>query len=143
MESRNGVSWMTTLKDSVEWDDRYKTGDTPWDSGRPSKELQRVLTERRIVPCRVLEIGCGTGTNAVYLAQQGFTVTALDVSPRAVGQAKTRATHAGVAVEFRQVDILKPPDLGSPFPFVFDRGVYHHLRNVDLPCFLAALARLT
>jgi SAM-dependent methyltransferase len=88
-------------------------------------------------------MGCGTGTNAVYLAQRGFTVTAIDLSPLAIAQAKTRAVQAGAAVEFLKADILQPHELGSPFPFVFDRGVYHHLRNVDLAKFVAVLARVT
>lgn len=122
------------------WDTRYKTGETPWDSGRPSKELQRIVSEWDIAPCRMLEIGCGTGTNAISLAQRGFTVTAIDLSPLAVEQAKAKASKAGVTVDFRVADILHPPELGKPFAFVFDRGVYHHLREVDLKGFLAVLA---
>ncbi len=131
------------MNELVNWDDRYKTGETPWDSGEPSKELQRVLSDRNIAPCRALELGCGTGTNAIYLAQRGFTVTALDLAPRAVEQARTKAARAGVIVDFRQADLLHLPDQGSAFPFVFDRGVYHHLRNVDLPGFLGVLLRVT
>jgi len=82
------------MTDPVRWDERYQTGDTPWDTGQPSSELQRVLTEDQIGPCAALEIGCGTGTNAVYLAQQGFELTAVDVSPLAVATAQARATAA-------------------------------------------------
>ncbi len=131
------------MNELVNWDDRYKTGETPWDCGEPSKELQRVLSDRNIAPCRVLELGCGTGTNAIYLAQRGFAVTALDLAPRAIEQARAKADRAGVAVDFRQADLLRLPDLGSAFPFVFDRGVYHYLRNVDLPGFLGVLSRVT
>src|SRR2546427_202576 len=81
--------------DDISWDERYATKNTPWDSGQASEELKRVLAERRIGPCEALEIGCGTGTNAVYLAQQGFTVTAVDVVPLAVEQARERARRAG------------------------------------------------
>ena len=66
-----------------EWDQRYREGTTPWDSGVRSRELARVLDETEIVPCRTAELGCGTGTNAVFLAQQGFAVTAIDCSSRA------------------------------------------------------------
>lgn len=131
------------MTDSPNWDDRYKTGETPWDSGQPSKELQRIVSERNIAPTRMLELGCGTGTNAIYLAQLGFTVTALDIAPRAIEQARAKAAKAGVAVDFRQADLLKLPDMGPAFPFVFDRGVYHHLRTVDLSCFLGVLSRVS
>ena len=55
-----------------DWQQHYATGQTPWDSGTPSLEMQRVIAEHNITPRRTLEIGCGTGTNAVCLAQQGF-----------------------------------------------------------------------
>ena len=127
----------------VDWNERYATKNTPWDSGQPSQELQRVIDERGIAPCRALEIGCGTGTNAVYLAQRGFDVTAIDVSALAIEQAKAKADQAGVAVRFLVGDILQSPELGPPFEFVFDRGVYHHLRTVDLNGFLKVLERMT
>ena len=56
---------------STDWNERYATGETPWDSGQPSLELQRILQEDWLQPCRVLELGCGTGTNAVWLARHG------------------------------------------------------------------------
>jgi SAM-dependent methyltransferase len=129
------------MTETIDWKDRYATGDAPWDSGEPSKELCRVLSEHNIAPCRALELGCGTGTNAVYLASRGFTVTALDLVPLASEQARAKAHRARVTVDFRQADVLDPPDLGPAFPFVFDRGVYHHLRNVDLCGFLSVLSR--
>ena len=64
------------LERTRDWHKRYSDKDTPWDSGQPSRELERILEEGWIKPCRVLELGCGTGTNAVYLAQRGFEVTA-------------------------------------------------------------------
>lgn len=53
------------------WDERYKMGDTPWETGQPSSELQRVVAEAGIQPCRTLELGCGTGASAVWLASKG------------------------------------------------------------------------
>lgn len=127
----------------IEWNDRYATKQTPWDSGEPSKELERILDQRGIKPGRALELGCGTGTNAVFLAGRGFDVTAIDLSPLAIEQAQARARQAGVSVRFQVGDVLNLPDLGPAFPFVFDRGVYHHLRSVDLKRFLEVLVRVT
>jgi SAM-dependent methyltransferase len=129
--------------DHVNWEERYVTKNTPWDSGAPSLELQRVLKDGWLKPCRTLELGCGTGTNAVFLTQQGYDVTAVDVSPLAIDQAKQRATKAGAKIHFLVADILKLPDLGKPFDLVFDRGVYHHLRTVDMAGFRDVLARVT
>jgi methyl halide transferase len=125
------------------WNDRYATKDTPWDSGKPSMELRRVLGERRIKPCDVLEIGCGTGTNAVDLARQGFRVTALDVSSLAIEQARKRSVEARVSVDFHVADLLAPISLKRTFPLVFDRGVYHGIRRDDLSRFLDTLGSVT
>ena len=125
------------------WNERYATGDTPWDSGRASEELRRILKEGWVRPCRVLELGCGTGTNAVFLARQGFEVTAIDTVATAIEQANAKAAETDVDVQFLQADALELPDLGQPFPFVFDRGLYHILRNIDLEGFVEALRRVT
>jgi len=126
-----------------QWNEYYATGFTPWDSGRPSRELARVLDENSIPPGRALELGCGTGTNAVYLARRGFEVTALDVALLAVERATQRARESKVNLRVLHADVLNPPDLGPAFDFVFDRGVYHHLRQHDLDGFRRTLARTT
>jgi 2-polyprenyl-3-methyl-5-hydroxy-6-metoxy-1,4-benzoquinol methylase len=125
------------------WEERYRKGETPWDTGHPSTELQRVVREEKIKPCRAIELGCGTGTNAVWLAQQGFDVTAVDLSSLAIDQAKARAAQAGVSVHFVAGDLLDPPEVGGPFDFFFDRGCYHVVRRIDVQLFLQTLANIT
>src|SRR5579871_280525 len=110
------------MNDAAHWNDRYETEDLPWDTGFPSTELRRVLRERKLTPCRALDLGCGTGTNSVWLAQQGFEVTGMDFAALAIEQAQERARQAGVNVRFVCGDVLQPPDLGAPFGFFFDRG---------------------
>ncbi len=126
-------------EDMNRWDNRYRTQDTPWDTGAPSTELLRVVSQEEIAPCATLEIGCGTGTNAVWLAGKGFSVTAVDVSPLAIEAARKKAKLAGVAVQFLVADVLSSPDIVGPFGFFFDRGVYHILRTVDLDAYLRFL----
>ena len=130
------------IRDEKFWDERYERHDAPWDTNRPSNQLQRIIGEYNILPCRVLEFGCGTGANAVFLAQQGFDVTALDISPLAVEQARAKVQAAGVNVKLLAADVLKLPDLGPPFPFAFDRGVYHGIRQENLGGFLDVLKRV-
>ena len=125
------------------WNERYEEYNIPWDSGQASEELRRVLSEFQIEPCRTLEPGCGTGTNAVYLAQQGFQVTAFDVAPLAVEQARAKAEAEKVAVDFSVSDVAHPPPVDAPFPFVFDRGVYHVLRRDQPGAFLQMMERVT
>src|SRR5262245_65285002 len=99
------------MTEHTDWNDRYRDGNLPWDTGRPSPELERLLSRNTIHPCRALEIGCGTGTNSVWLAQQGFDVTSVDVAPLAVERAGQRATSAGVKVRFLVANVLDLPDL--------------------------------
>jgi methyl halide transferase len=129
------------MKDHPDWNDSYRDGNLPWDTGRPSSELQRVLRQHSIQPCRALELGCGTGTNCVWLAQQGFEVTGVDVAPLAIEQAEKRAHAAGVNVEFWVADVLHLPDLNGPFAFFFDRGCYHAIRRSAPDQYAPAVAR--
>lgn len=126
------------------WDERYRTGDTPWETGQPSSELQRVVAEAGIRPCRTLELGCGTGASAVWLARNGFDVIAFDLSALAIDRARQRAKEAGVCVNFLVADVLKPPkELAGSFDFFFDRGCYHVVRRDDVAGYLETLRRCT
>ncbi|WP_261345346.1 class I SAM-dependent methyltransferase [Thalassoroseus pseudoceratinae] len=118
-----------------DWDKRYRTGDMPWDSGLPSRELLRVLDEQAIPPGSALELGCGTGTNAVALAERGFHVTAVDLSPTALEFAQKKADANGVSVNWQCGDITDLSFVETPFDFLFDRGCYHCVRKIDLPGF--------
>jgi SAM-dependent methyltransferase len=118
------------MSDPIRWDERYRTGETPWETVQPSSELRRVVAETPVAPCRAVELGCGTGASAVWLAQQGFEVTAIDLSPLAVERARRRAEDAGVKVRFLAGDVLHPPrELAGPFDCFFDRGCYHAVRR--------------
>lgn len=125
----------------IPWNDHYRDGNLPWDTGRPSSELQRVIAAHSVQPCRVLEIGCGTGSNSVWLAEQGFEVVGVDLAPLAIERAEERARAAGVKVRFAVADVLQPADLGGPFHFFFDRGCYHAVRRDDPNAYAPAVAR--
>jgi methyl halide transferase len=127
----------------AEWDVHYKSGNPPWETGRPSEELQRVIAEQKIQPCRVIELGCGTGINAVWLAQQGFDVTGVDFSSLAIEKANRRASEANANVRFVLADILALPGDFGTFPFFFDRGCYHAVRRQDVAGYLRTLQQVT
>jgi SAM-dependent methyltransferase len=131
------------MSEQENWDARYRgNAPPPWDTGHPSNELRRRLTQMSIAPCRALELGCGTGTNAIWLAQQGFDVTAFDISPTAIDRAKAKVEQTKVQVEFLIADVYALPDL-EPFPFFFDRGCYHVVRRVNTTGYLDALQKIT
>ena len=125
------------------WDSAYQgQGRAPWDIGRPSADLVKAIEEGTIKPCRTVELGCGSGTNAIYLAQQGFQVTGIDIAPTALTRAREKADRAGLQVQWLLADVTAPPAL-EPFDFVFDRGCYHGIRGQNAAGYVSAIRRLT
>jgi SAM-dependent methyltransferase len=110
---------------TIDWNDRYATQDTPWDTGEPDSHLVELVESGEFAPGRLLEIGCGTGTNALWLAARGFDVTAVDLSPLAIAKAEEKRAAAGVDVRFAARDFLGEGVDGGPFDLAFDRGVLH------------------
>jgi methyl halide transferase len=105
--------------------ERYKSGNTPWDVGQPDFNLIEVVTQRPIPSCKALEIGCGTGDNSIWLAQNRFQVIGTDTSDIALEKAKEKASKTNVQCDFMLVDFLRGKVEGAPFGFVFDRGCFH------------------
>lgn len=126
-----------------DWESLYRQGTPPWDSGVPKRELIRVLDERVIPVGTALEVGCGSGADAVCLARRGFEVTAVDSSPLALERAHARAEQAGVAVRFVLDDVFRFAEKAGTFDFVYDAGFYHFMRQVDLRRLLDMLWRVT
>jgi cyclopropane fatty-acyl-phospholipid synthase-like methyltransferase len=125
------------------WDSAYRENRRPgWDTGRPSSDLHQAVESGTLKRCRAVEFGCGTGTNAIYLAQQGFDVTAIDLAPTALAWAEEKARAEGVRVRWVLADVLAPPPL-EPFDLVYDRGCYHGVRRQSAEAYLRAVRRLT
>lgn len=125
------------------WDQAYRGGRKPgWDIGRPARDLVQAVEGGILKPCRVVELGCGSGTNAIYLAQKGFDVTALDIAPTAIAIAGEKAKKAGVRVRFLLADVLAPPPLDA-FDLIFDRGCYHGIRGSQAARYVQAVDRLS
>jgi SAM-dependent methyltransferase len=132
------------MSDRIHWDDRYRTGDIPWDTGRPSSELVRVVGEEDIRRGPAVELGCGTGANVVWLAGQGFAVSGVDISPLAVARARQRAAGAGVVVRLVEADVLDPQvQIGGGYEFFFDRGCYHVVRRMSAERYVDLLQSIT
>jgi SAM-dependent methyltransferase len=103
--------------DEASWDERYRVSSHIW-SGRPNPQLVAEIAEAR--PGRALDVGCGEGADAVWLARRGWDVVATDISGVALDRADRHARDAGPAVaariEWRHVDLLAHP----PEPDAFD-----------------------
>jgi SAM-dependent methyltransferase len=109
---------------SPNWNERYATDDLPWDSGTPDAHLVdfvRTVAARG----RALDVGCGTGTNALWLARQGFDVLGLDVSSLAIERARAKLGDEALLCRFAVGDFLTDEIGDGPFDLVFDRGCFH------------------
>ena len=112
----------------------------PWDTGVSPPELLAFLAAHP--PGRALDLGCGTGTNAITLAQHGWQVTGIDLIPRAIRRAKSKAAAAGVDVDLRQGDASDLRSVEGPFDLALDIGCYHSLQPTLQARYSTNLARL-
>jgi SAM-dependent methyltransferase len=128
---------------TAHWERQYQKTRPIWDADRPTSEVVRVVTTEGIRPGKALELGCGTGANAVWLALQGFEVTAIDLSSSAIHQARQRAQRAGVTVRFHVGDLRRLKRPREPFDFFLDCGCYGAVQLEDVLGYLQALERQT
>lgn len=112
----------------------------PWDIGQAQPRL-RELEALGAISGEVLDIGCGLGDNAIYLAGRGHSVTALDGSPTAIERARQRAADAGVKVTFGVADATDLTGYESRFDTVIDSALFHCLEEDDRRAYAAALHR--
>lgn len=112
----------------------------PWFNPELDLDLAQALTQFRLQGS-ALDLGTGPGTQALALAEQGFRVTATDLSDTAIAKAQARAVERGLEIKFQQDDILNT-QLNQQFNFVFDRGCFHVLPPDARPHYVAIVARL-
>ena len=110
-EERSGSAAQAT-----EWDARYSERDGAKWSGRPNGRLLAEVAS--LTPGRALDVGCGEGADAIWLARNGWTVTAIDISEVAVIRAREAAERAGAAVEWVRGDVLQTPFPAGSFDLV-------------------------
>jgi ubiquinone/menaquinone biosynthesis C-methylase UbiE len=91
---------------------------------------------------RVLDVGCGTGENALFLAEEGFSVVGVDVSTRAIDAAKTKATGRKLRVDFRIANALSLDFKNGYFDNAVDSGLFHTFDDSDRVDFVREIARV-
>ncbi len=99
----------------------------PWDVG-PRQELVELVESGRLTPCRAIDLGSGTASNCVFLAQHGFDVTGVDFSPAAIRLGHQRAAQAGVSVNFVVGDLTDLRGIPGTFDLLVDYGTLDDLR---------------
>ena len=115
---------------SRNWNENYEQDFIPWDTGVPEPMLIQVVESGVLPVGRALDVGCGTGTNAIWLAQHGYEVTGVDIAPRAIEKARAKLP-AGLSCRFGTLDFLAGKPEGGPFQLVFDRGCFHVFDEPD------------
>ena len=108
------------------YDAWYRWGTPPWVGG-PREELVRLVTNKTLTPGRAIDLGCGEGDNAIFLAQHGFTVTAVDFAQSAVAKAREKARLARAEVDFIVDDLTHLRNDVGVFDLLVDFGTLDDL----------------
>lgn len=124
------------------WDASYHHGPAPWDIGQPQPAILRLASEGGFAGT-VLDAGCGTGENALYIASLGFPVLGVDVAETALETARQKAAHRGLPVEFAPADAFHLDRLERSFNTVLDCGLFHTFDRDERPIYVASLASVT
>ena len=119
---------------------RYEEGDVPWDAELPPPEVLALVPA--LPPGRALDLGCGYGRTAIYLAGRGWEVDAVDFVPLALEEARRRAAAAGVAVTFYEGSVTDLAFLDPPYELALDIGCGHGLDEPGLQAYRDELRRL-
>ena len=119
---------------------RYESGETPWDDELPPPEVIDLLAT--LSPGRALDLGCGAGRAAIYMASKGWDVDAIDFVPQAIDTARERAAKAGVQPRFHCTSVTELGFLTGPYTFALDVGCCHALTPDQLIQYRDHLKRL-
>lgn len=111
------------------WDTFYSNRDrnVPFFVNKPDENLVKYHENQMIPKGKLLDLGCGPGRNAIYLAQQGFIVDALDSSQEAISWAREQAEEKGVKVNFLQGNMFQLELEDNEYDLVYDSGCFHHI----------------
>jgi SAM-dependent methyltransferase len=114
-------------------------GTPPWDIGRPQPVFE-VLADAGEIAGPVLDVGCGTGENALLFAARGFEVVGVDAVAAAIEAARRKAVARGLEAEFLVHDALALEGLGRRFATVVDSGLFHTFDDAERGRFVTSLA---
>jgi cyclopropane fatty-acyl-phospholipid synthase-like methyltransferase len=112
----------------------------PWDTGISPPELMQFIQNHP--SGRALDLGCGTGTNVITLAQHGWLTTGVDFAWRAIRIAHQKARRVGVQVDLRVDDVTRLENLSGPFDLILDIGCFHSLQREQRERYIRNLIRL-
>jgi cyclopropane fatty-acyl-phospholipid synthase-like methyltransferase len=115
-------------------------GQPPWDTGVSPPELLDFIQNHE--PGRAIDIGCGTGTNVITLANAGWRVTGVDFAPRAIKLATRKVSKAGIQAELLVRDATNLQGIDGPFDLAFDLGCFHGISQTGRAKYLEQLTKI-
>ena len=118
----------------------YLWAKTPWDTGISPPELFQYLANTS--PGHALDLGCGTGTNAITMTGHGWQVVGVDLSFLAIRTARRRAHQAGLNIDFRQESVTRLASIEGLFDFALDLGCFHSLSDLGQHNYLQNITRV-
>ena len=117
--------------------------DIPWNMEAPPKALVELIDTGQVQPCKTIDMGCGAGNYAIYLASVGFDVTSVDISPSAIALAEANAKRKGVSCRFVAADVLGGlAEITETFEFAYDWSLLHHVFPEDRGQYVETVHRL-
>jgi SAM-dependent methyltransferase len=129
---------MTAFPDRERFESAY-AGQPPWEIGRPQKALLDVADR---ISGSILDVGCGTGENALYFAARGHQVTGVDFLAEPISRAKRKSAERGVSVTFLVMDALELKQLPQRFDSAIDSGLFHVFSDEDRLRYVEGLATI-
>jgi SAM-dependent methyltransferase len=115
----------------VEMDEIYRSmplAEIPWNIAAPPATLVELVKSGKVQPCKAIDLGCGAGNYAIYLASLGFDVTGIDISRAAITIARKQAEKKGVKCNFLVGDVLSEfQEIPQTFDFAYDWELLHHI----------------
>ena len=129
---------MADVPDHRGFDEMY-VGVPPWDIGSAQPEVVRIADAGGFTGA-VIDVGCGTGENALELSARGLPVVGVDAAPRAIEKARAKALERGSSAEFLVADVFSLDRLGRRFDTALDCGLFHVFEDRERPMYVASLA---
>lgn len=130
---------MSNRRDRSHFETSY-AGKAPWDIGKPQGAVAEAVD---LVISPVLDAGCGTGENALFLAGRGHQVTGIDFVDEAIGMASHKAAERGLTAEFQVKDAMTLGDWDKRFATVIDCGLFHVFSDEDRARYVNGLTHVT
>jgi SAM-dependent methyltransferase len=116
----------------------------PWNSETPPDALVRLVQDGKVRPCRTIDLGCGAGNYAIYLADIGFDLTGVDSSPTAIKIAEENAKKRGARCRFIVADLLGDlHEVADTFDFAYDWEFLHHIFPEDRETYIRNVHKIT